>query len=76
MGLKSKKDLQVRLEHDGKVLYEVSASEITSEITIGRAQDSVWCIPATDRSASNKHAALIKKRGNVIVVDRGSRNGI
>ncbi|MBP1583166.1 MAG: FHA domain-containing protein, partial [Victivallales bacterium] len=76
MGLKSKKDLQIRLEHEGKVLYEVSASEITSEITIGRAQDSTWCIPPTDRSASNKHAAIIRKRGNLIVVDRGSRNGI
>ena len=76
MGLKSKKDLKVRLEHDGKVLYEVSASEITSEITIGRAQDSTWCIPATDRSASNKHASIIKKRGSLIVLDQGSRNGI
>jgi len=76
MGLKSKKDLQVRLEHEGKVLYEISASEITAEITIGRAQDSTWCIPPTDRSASNKHAAIIKKRGSLIVVDRGSRNGI
>jgi len=76
MGLKSKKDLRIRLEHEGKVLYEVSASEITSEITIGRAQDSTWCIPPTDRSASNKHAAIIRKRGSLIVVDRGSRNGI
>ncbi len=76
MGLKSKKELQVRLEHEGKVLYEISASEISSEITIGRAQDSTWCIPPTDRSASNKHAAIIKKRGSLVVVDRGSRNGI
>ncbi|MBR4219785.1 MAG: FHA domain-containing protein [Victivallales bacterium] len=76
MGLKSKKELKIRLEHEGKVLYEISASEITSEITIGRAQDSTWCIPATDRAASNKHAAIVKKRGSLVVVDRGSRNGI
>ena len=76
MGLKSKKELKLRLEHEGKVLYGISASEITSEITIGRAQDSTWCIPATDRAASNKHAAIVKKRGSLVVVDRGSRNGI
>ncbi|MBR0458890.1 MAG: FHA domain-containing protein [Victivallales bacterium] len=76
MGLKPKKELQLRLEHEGKVLYEVSASDIKDELTIGRAQESTWCIPPTDRSASNKHAAIIKKRGNLIVVDRGSRNGI
>ncbi|MBR4673342.1 MAG: FHA domain-containing protein [Victivallales bacterium] len=76
MGLKSKKELKLRLEHEGRVLYEISASEITSEITIGRAQDSTWCIPATDRAASNKHAAIVKKHGSLVVVDRGSRNGI
>ncbi len=77
MGLtKKKKELQLRLEHEGKVLYEVSASDIKDELTIGRAQDSTWCIPPTDRSASNKHAAIIRKRGSLIVVDRGSRNGI
>ena len=29
MGLKSKKELKIRLEHEGKVLYEVSASEMS-----------------------------------------------
>lgn len=76
MGLKSKKELQVRLEHEGRVLYEVPESEVTSEITIGRSQESTWCIPATDRSASNNHAAIVKKHGKLYVVDKGSRNGI
>ncbi|HQL86331.1 MAG: FHA domain-containing protein [Lentisphaerae bacterium] len=76
MGLKPKKELQVRLEYDGKVLYEATVSEIDSEITIGRSPESAWRIPATDRSASSNHAAVVKRRGKLVVVDRGSRNGI
>ena len=76
MGLKAKKELHVRLEHEGKVLYEISESQFTSEITIGRLHDNTWLIPATDRNASKHHAAIVKKHGRLVVVDRGSSNGI
>ncbi|MBQ6471387.1 MAG: FHA domain-containing protein, partial [Victivallales bacterium] len=74
--MKAKKELHVRLEHEGKVLYEISESQFTSEITIGRLHDNTWLIPATDRNASKHHAAIVKKHGRLVVVDRGSSNGI
>ena len=76
MGLKSKKDLQIRLEHDGRVLFETSLSEITANITIGRAADCTWVIPPTDRVASNHHAVIAKKHGHLVITDNKSRNGI
>ncbi|MBP5637968.1 MAG: FHA domain-containing protein [Victivallales bacterium] len=76
MGLKAKKDLQIRLEHEGKILFETSLSDIAADITIGRAADCTWVIPPTDRVASNHHATLSKKHGHAVIVDNKSRNGI
>ncbi|MBP5300975.1 MAG: FHA domain-containing protein [Victivallales bacterium] len=76
MGLKGNNRLQLRLEHNGETLYEVLASEVAQEITIGRSAESTWVIPATDRSASNHHAVIRRKRGSLFVVDAKSRNGI
>lgn len=76
MGLNSKNKLNLRFEHDGRVLYEISTEDYTGEITIGRSQECKWVIPPTDRAASNHHASIIMKRGSFYVVDNKSRNGI
>ena len=76
MGLKGSNRLQLRLEHNGETLYEVLASEVAQEITIGRSAECTWSIPATDRSASNRHAVIRRQRGSLYVVDTQSRNGI
>lgn len=77
MGLKSsKKELQFRLEYEGRVLFEIRESAIESDITIGRSGDCTWQIPATDRSASSRHATLTRRHGHIYIVDLKSRNGI
>ena len=68
--------LSVRLELEERILFEVMADQIDGEITIGRGLDCTWQIPATDRSASSKHAKIFKKGGKLILQDAGSRNGI
>ena len=68
--------LSVRLELSDRILFEVTSDQIEGEITIGRGLDCTWSIPATDRSASSKHAKIFKKGGKLILQDTGSRNGI
>ncbi len=68
--------LSVRLELSDRILFEVTSDQIDGEITIGRSLDCTWAIPATDRSASSKHARIFKKGGKLILQDTGSRNGI
>ena len=70
------KNLLIKLELDGKVLYSIVSSEIKSEITIGRSNTCVWRIPPTDRSASNLHAKLFYKSRKLYIIDENSRNGI
>lgn len=71
-----KKVLEIRLEMNGRVLWEGTTKELPPETTIGRAADCGWRIPPTDKTASNHHARLYVKRGKWVVEDTGSRNGM
>lgn len=71
-----KKELEIRLELNGRVLCEGTTRELPPETTIGRAADCGWRIPPTDKTASNHHAKLYAKRGKWVVEDTGSRNGM
>lgn len=71
-----KKELEIRLELNGRVLCEGTTRELPPELTIGRAADCTWRIPPTDKTASNHHARLHSKRGKWWVEDTGSRNGM
>lgn len=72
----SKKALEIRLEMNGRVLFEGTTRDLPPETTIGRAADCGWRIPPTDKTASNHHARLYSKRGKWWVEDTGSRNGM
>lgn len=77
MELMSKnKNIVLRLELNGSLLYEVQYKDIADEITVGRNSDCTWHIPATDRTASNHHARIFRKKGSVYIADDGSRNGV
>ena len=71
----SSKELIIHLELNGDILQEVSSKDIHEEIAIGRNPASTWVIPPTDKSASNNHAKLFVKGGNVVIKDMQSRNG-
>lgn len=71
-----RKALEIRLEMNGRVLWEGTTQDLPPETTIGRAADCGWRIPPTDKTASNHHARLYSKRGKWYVEDTGSRNGM
>ncbi|MBQ7652142.1 MAG: FHA domain-containing protein [Victivallales bacterium] len=68
--------LSIRLELEDRILFELTSDQIDGEITIGRGLDCTWPIPATDRSASSRHARIFKKGSKLILQDVGSRNGV
>ncbi|MBQ4481291.1 MAG: FHA domain-containing protein [Victivallales bacterium] len=68
--------IHLRLEYDGRVLHEIDASEISSELTVGRADDNAWVLPEQDKSAHRHHALLRRRRnGDVLVVACDRRKG-
>ena len=71
-----KNNLELRLELNGKILFETQAADVAAEIKIGRAPDCAWRIPPTDKTASNHHAVILKKRGRLVIRDDGSKNGL
>ena len=68
--------LQFRLEHQHKVIGELSSDDTAGEVLLGRSRDCALVIPSEDRAASSKHAMLKKKLGGIYIVDAGSRNGL
>lgn len=70
------KQLQIRLEYKKSILYETASAEIDGTISIGRAGDCKWIIPAGDALASGHHAAITLKKNRPCICDAGSRNGI
>jgi pSer/pThr/pTyr-binding forkhead associated (FHA) protein len=68
--------LHMRLEHQHKLIGELSSDDITGEVMIGRSREAKLVIPSEDRAASSKHAVLKKKMGSILIVDAGSRNGL
>ncbi|MBQ7252509.1 MAG: FHA domain-containing protein, partial [Kiritimatiellae bacterium] len=68
--------LQLRLELAGRTICEGRTDAMPPEVRIGRAVDCEWRIPPTDKTASNHHARLYRKRGKWWVEDTASRNGL
>ncbi|MBR4664510.1 MAG: FHA domain-containing protein, partial [Lentisphaeria bacterium] len=71
-----KKNLLIQLEFDNKYIYQITSDELDHTILIGRDRCCEWRIPATDRSASNRHAELSVRRGRVYIKDLNSHNGV
>ena len=65
-----------QLEYDNQILYSISSDQITSSIFIGRSDFCDWKLPATDRTASNRHAEIRKYKNKLWLYDAGSHNGI
>ena len=69
--------IHLRLEYDGRTLYEIDADDINTNITIGRSSDSMWKLPSEDTRAHRHHAVLRRLRnGNLILEDCNGRESI
>ena len=68
--------LSIHLEFRKTILFETTSGEITENISIGRAHDCTWTIPAEDALASGHHAVITRKKNHLYLCDTGSRNGI
>lgn len=71
-----KSKLHFRLEHQHKLVGELSSDDIAGEAVIGRSRECALVIPSEDRVASSRHALLKKKMGSIHIVDADSRNGL
>jgi pSer/pThr/pTyr-binding forkhead associated (FHA) protein len=65
----------IRLEHNGRIVHEISSSAISGEIVIGRGHACSWPVPKEDSVCSSRHAALFLKGRQVWLKDLGSTNG-
>lgn len=65
----------IRLEHNGRIIHEISSVAISGEIVIGRSHTCAWPVPKEDAVSSSQHAALFLKGAAVWVKDLGSTNG-
>ena len=65
----------IRLEHNGRIIHEISSGTMEKEIVIGRSHTCTWPVPREDTVASSQHAALFRKGKNVWLKDLGSTNG-
>ena len=71
-----KKKMLLQLELQNKFIYEITTDELDHTFLIGRDRLCDWRIPATDRSASNRHAEIFMRRGKVYIRDLNSHNGV
>lgn len=65
----------LRLEYQGKTLFEKSSEEISAPITIGRSSQATWQVPSEDEFLGRQHAEISVKGKKVVVRDL-SKNGI
>lgn len=67
--------LRLRLFYNDKVLHETNAAAITGELEIGRSSSCQWAAPPTDALISSHHAVLVRDGRDIILRDKGSKNG-
>ena len=65
----------IRLEHNGRIIHEISSTAISGEIVIGRSHSCTWPVPKEDSVCSSQHAAVFLKGKAVWLKDLGSTNG-
>ncbi len=65
----------IRLEHNGRIVHEISSTAVSDEIVIGRSHSCTWPVPKEDSVASSRHAALFLKGRAVWLKDLESTNG-
>ena len=65
----------IRLEHNGRIVHEISSSAVSTEIVIGRSHSCAWPVPKEDTVSSSRHAAIFLKGKSVWFKDLESTNG-
>lgn len=65
----------IRLEHNGRIIHEISSAAVSGEIVIGRSHSCTWPVPKEDVLASSRHASLTVKGKAVWLKDLESTNG-
>jgi pSer/pThr/pTyr-binding forkhead associated (FHA) protein len=65
----------IRLEHNGRIIHEISSTAISNEIVIGRSHSCTWPVPKEDTVSSSKHAAVFLKGKAAWIRDLESTNG-
>ena len=69
--------ISITLEYADSILNQIYADEIKEDITIGRSEDNMWRLPASDIGAHRHHAVLKRQRnGTLILSDCESRESI
>ncbi|MBQ9367712.1 MAG: FHA domain-containing protein [Victivallales bacterium] len=68
--------MHIRLEFDGRTLYEIDEKDIKSDITIGREEDNAWKLSPQDTKAHRHHAVLRRQRGSLVLSDCEKREDI
>ena len=67
--------LQIRLQHNDRVIHEICASDLAQEIEIGRSSACGWRVPVEDTVSSSHHAVLTRQGKDVVLLDKQSKNG-
>ena len=65
----------IRLEHNGRIIHEISSGALTGELVIGRSHACAWPVPKEETVCSSQHAALFLKGRHAWLKDLGSTNG-
>ena len=65
----------IRLEHNGRIIHEISSGALAGELVIGRSHACAWPVPKEETVCSSQHAALYLKGRHAWLKDLGSTNG-
>ena len=68
-------NMLIRLEHNGRIIHEISSTALSGEIAIGRGHACTWPVPKEDTVSSSRHAAFFLKGKAVWLKDLESTNG-
>jgi len=66
----------IRLEHNGRIIHEISSDALVGELVIGRSHTCAWPVPKEEKLCSSQHAMLFRKGRHPWLKDLDSTNGI
>ncbi|MEI8039868.1 MAG: FHA domain-containing protein [Verrucomicrobiota bacterium] len=67
--------MRIRLLCNDRVLHEAHGGDIATPIEIGRSPACTWQLPQEDSLISSRHAVLERQGKDILLSDRGSKNG-
>lgn len=72
----SSKSLTVSIRREQKTIAELTLTQGSEPVLVGRAHECMLRLPADDFSASSRHARIFWKGSSLMIEDAGSRNGV